>query len=195
MATAPAQPRWPDRVRLPLRFDPKPLVADLAALRVEDWTEHFVKQNYDGEWSAIALRAAAGATHPVQLIYSPPGATDFVDTPWCARMPAFAAVIAAFACPVLAVRLMRLAPGSVIKQHRDHDLDAQQGVARIHVPVVTSDGVDFRLNGSRVEMAPGETWYLRLADPHSVANHGKIARVHLVLDVVVDDWLAEQLGQ
>jgi quercetin dioxygenase-like cupin family protein len=109
-------------------------------------------------------------------------------------MPAMAAVIAAFECPVLSVRLMRLAPGSVIKEHRDHDLDAEEGVARIHVPVVTNAAVDFRLNGTRVDMAPGEVWYLRLADPHSVINGGDSARVHLVLDMIVDAWLARQLA-
>lgn len=195
MATAPAQPRWPDRVRLPFVFDASPLAADLTVLERGDWTEHFVKQNYDGEWSAVALRAPAGAAHPIQQIYSPPGVTDFTDTIWCARMPALAAVIAAFECPVLSVRLMRLAPGSVIKEHRDHDLDAEEGVARIHVPVVTNAAVDFRLNGIRVNMAPGEAWYLRLADPHSVSNGGDGARVHLVLDMIVDAWLARQLDR
>ncbi|MEP9358463.1 aspartyl/asparaginyl beta-hydroxylase domain-containing protein [Sphingomonas sp. KR3-1] len=194
MATAHAQLPIPDRVRLAMRFDPAPLAADLVALERGDWTEHFVKQNYDGEWSALALRASAEARHPIQMIYSAPGATEFVDTPWRARMPALSAVIDAFASPVRSVRLMRLAPGSVIKQHSDPDLDVADGFARIHVPVLTNDQVDFRLNGTRVTMAAGETWYLRLADPHSVDNRGDTARVHLVLDMVADDWLLARLA-
>ena len=39
---------------------------------------------------------------------------------------------------------MRLAPGSVIKEHRDHDLCFEDGMVRIHIPVVTNAGVDFR---------------------------------------------------
>ncbi|WP_137862619.1 MULTISPECIES: aspartyl/asparaginyl beta-hydroxylase domain-containing protein [unclassified Sphingomonas] len=193
MATLPTQSIWPDRVRLPLAFDPGPLAADIAALERDDWTAHFVKRNYEGDWSALPLRAQAGATHPVQLIYSAPGDAAFVDTPWRVRMPALSAVIDAFACPVRSVRLMRLAAGSVIKEHADFDLDIAGGFARIHVPVLTNDDVDFRLNGTRVTMAPGEAWYLRLADPHSVANRGRSARIHLVLDLVVDDWLLRQL--
>lgn len=193
MATAPAQSVWPDRVRLPLRFDPAPLAADLAALERGDWTEHFVRQNYEGEWSVLPLRASATARHPVQMIYSAPDATEFVDTPWRARMPGLSAVIDAFRSPVRSVRLMRLAAGSVIKEHEDFDLDVADGFARIHVPVVTNPDVDFRLNGEQVTMAPGEAWYLRLADPHSVANRGDTARVHLVLDMVADDWLLRQL--
>ena len=193
MATASAQSAWPDRVRLPLVFDPGPLAADLAALERGDWTAHFVQRNYEGDWSVLPLRAQAGAMHPIQMIYSAPGATAFVDTPWRARMPALSAVIDAFACPVLAVRLMRLAAGSVIKEHADFDLDAADGLARIHVPIQTNADVDFRLNGTRVAMAPGEARYLRLADPHSVANRGRAARIHLVLDLVVNDWLMRQL--
>jgi hypothetical protein len=194
MATAKVQSVLPDRIRLPFAFDPAPLAADIAALERGDFTTHFVTQNYEGDWSALALRASACAKHPIQMIYSPPDAVDFVDTPWRARMPAISAVLDAFACPVHSVRLMRLAAGSVIKEHADLDLDAADGSARIHVPIVTNPDVDFRLNGVRVPMAPGEAWYLRLADPHSVVNGGETARVHLVIDAVVDDWLLRQLG-
>ncbi len=192
MATISAQSAWPDRMRLPFAFDPAPLAADIAALERGDWTAHFVQRNYEGDWSALPLRAPAGAVHPVQQIYSAPDATAFVDTPWRARMPAVSAAIDAFACPVRSVRLMRLAAGSVIKEHTDFDLDAAQGFARIHVPIRTNADVDFRLNGTRVTMAPGEAWYLRLADPHSVANRGRAARIHLVLDLMVNDWLLRQ---
>jgi quercetin dioxygenase-like cupin family protein len=194
MATAPAQSVWPDRVRLPLAFDPAPLVADIVALESGDWTPHFVKQNYDGEWSALPLRASATATHPIQMIYPAPGVTEFVDTAWRARMPGMSAVIDAFACEVRTVRLMRLAAGSVIKEHEDFELDVADGYARIHIPVLTNSQVDFRLNGERVTMRPGEAWYLRLADPHSVVNAGETARVHLVIDLVVNDWLLRQLA-
>lgn len=194
MATLPApHARFPDRVRLPLAFDTTRLAADLAALDGTDWVAHFVKQNYEGDWSALPLRAPAGATHPIQMIYSPPGATDFVDTPFLARTPYFAEIIAAFRCPVMSARLMRLTPGSVIKEHRDHDLAAEEGVARIHIPVVTNAGVEFHLNRVPVTMKPGEAWYLRLADPHSAVNRGTETRVHLVIDVQVDAWLAAML--
>jgi hypothetical protein len=194
MASLP-EPRaeFPDRVRLKLAFDPARLAADLAVFEGDEWIAHFVKQNYEGDWSALPLRAQAGATHPIQMIYSPPNATEFVDTPFLARTPYFAEVIAAFECPVTCVRLMRLTPGSVIKEHHDGDLAAEQGVARVHVPVVTNDAVAFHLNQKPVEMKPGEAWYLRLADPHSVANRGDTDRVHLVIDLLVDGWFEDLL--
>ena len=103
--------------------------------------------------------------------------------------PFFREVLAAFRCPLQAVRLMRLTPGSVIKEHRDHELSFEEGTVRIHIPVVTNDGVDFRLNGRRCLMPAGSAWYLRLSDPHDVANRGAEDRVHLVLDALVNGWV------
>ena len=183
--------RFPDRLRLPLDFDAARLAADLAAVEAAGWTEHFVKQNYDGDWSVIALRAPRGETHPVRMIYSDPGCTDFVDTPALNAAPHLRAALAAFACPLLSVRLMRLAPGSLIKEHRDHDLAFEEGKVRVHVPVVTNADVEFRLNGERCLMPAGSSWYLRLSDPHSVANRGMSDRVHLVIDAAVNAWLID----
>jgi len=183
----------PDRVKLPFAFDPASLVRDLQTLQGGDWTPHFVPQNFAGDWSVIPLRACAGETHPIRLIYSDPAATAWVDTPQLARAPYLRQVLAAFRCPLRTARLMRLTPGSVIHAHRDDDLQAESGVARIHVPVTTNPGVTFLLNDRRVEMAPGEAWYLRLADTHAVRNDGASDRVHLVLDATVNDWLAGML--
>jgi hypothetical protein len=44
-------------------------------------------------------------------------------------------------------------------------------------------------------MAPGSVWYLRLSDPHQVANRGETDRVHLVLDATVNPWLARMLRE
>jgi hypothetical protein len=185
--------RFPDRLRLPLAFDPKRLAADMATVAAAGWTAHFVKQNYDGDWSVIPLRGPAGARHPIQMIYSDPGCTDFADAPLLAATPYFREVLAGFACALQAVRLMRLAPGSVIKEHRDHDLSFEDGVVRLHIPVVTNDGVDFRLNGRRCPMPTGSAWYLRLSDPHSVANLGPADRVHMVIDAVANSWVEDLL--
>jgi Aspartyl/Asparaginyl beta-hydroxylase len=179
----------PDRLRLPLSFDPDLLARDLRSLTSVEWIDHFVKQNYDGNWSVIPLRGTAGARHPVMMIYSDPTATAFEDTPMLASCAYFREVLAAFRCPLRAVRLMRLTPGSRIKEHSDLDLGIEYGTARIHIPVVTNDDVEFFLNGSRVVMTAGSAWYLRLSDPHSVYNKGDADRVHLVIDAEVNDWM------
>ena len=68
------------------------------------------------------------------------------------------------------------------------------GAGRLHIPIKSSSQVDFRVNGTPVTMAPGECWYLRLSDPHSVSNRGSSDRIHLVIDAKVDAWLAGQLS-
>jgi hypothetical protein len=187
------QAKFPDRLRLPLQFDPVRLRNDLTRLGDVGWIDHFVKQNYDGDWGAIPLRAQAGATHPVMMIYSNPVGEKFEDTPFLARTPYIREVLQNFACPLRCVRLMRLMPGSNIKEHHDHNLAAEFGVARLHIPITTNPEVEFRLNDTRVLMQAGSVWYLRLSDPHSVANRGADDRVHLVIDAVVDDWLRAML--
>jgi hypothetical protein len=183
----------PDRLRLPFTFDPDLLARDLRGLSAVGWTEHFVRQNYDGDWSVIPLRGAASAKHPVMMIYSDPTCTDFADTPMLAACPYFRQVLDTFKTPLLAVRLMRLTPGSVIKEHNDMDLSFEDGTVRIHVPVVTNAGVEFYLNRSRVVLDAGSAWYLRLSDPHSVVNGGSSDRVHMVIDAEVNRWVADIL--
>lgn len=182
-----------DRIKLDLSFDPKQLQADLQQLESIDWIAHFVKQNYQGDWSVLPLRGSAGETHPIRMIYSDPSCTEFSDTPFLAQCPYFANVLNTFNCPLLAVRLMKLTPNSIIKEHSDHDLSAECGTVRLHIPVTTNDAVDFRLNGEQVVMNSGECWYLRLSDPHSVQNNGTSDRVHLVIDATMNDWLSQKL--
>lgn len=181
--------RLPDRIRLPLDFDSARLAADLAGFGPDDWIRHFVRDNYEGDWSALPLRAPADEIHWLRMIYPNPTAKRFADTHLLDRAPYIREVLARFQCPLRVVRLMRLAPGSRIRDHVDPDIDAETGMARLHVPIATGAGVEFLVNGKAVEMAPGSTWYLRLADPHSVINRGADERVHLVIDVDVDDWL------
>jgi hypothetical protein len=184
----------PDRLRLPFTFDPDLLARDLAGLSTVGWIGHFVRQNYDGDWSVIPLRGKAGATHPVMMIYADPTCRDFADTPMLAACPYFQQVLANFAAPLQAVRLMRLTVGSVIKEHSDHDLSFEDGTVRIHVPVVTNPDVEFYLNRRRVVLEAGSSWYLRLSDPHSVVNRGTADRVHMVIDAEVNDWVRDVLA-
>lgn len=183
-----------DRLLLPFRFDAAAMRADVAALDASAWFDHYVKENYEGAWTVLPLRAAAGARHPIATIYSDPSAEVFEDTPLLARCAYLPQVLASFACPLHAVRLMRLAAGSLIKPHTDHDLAAEHGRARLHVAVVTNPDVEFVLDGTRVVLGEGECWYLDLSRPHAVANRGETDRIHLVIDAVVNEWLIGQLA-
>src|SRR5271170_4435793 len=69
--------RLPDRLRLPLSFDPDRLARDMRAVESSGWIAHFVPQNYEGDWSVIPLRGRAGATHPIIMISADPSCQDF----------------------------------------------------------------------------------------------------------------------
>lgn len=175
------------KARLPLTFDSHALRADAEGLAVDDWVPHFNTAYYEGDWSGVALRSVGGVAR--QLYPDPAAEAPFADTPLLARCPGVKRVLAAFPCPLLAVRFLRLGPGSAIREHRDYNLGFADGEVRIHVPVTTGPDVEFRLDGEPVDMAEGEAWYLDLNLPHAVVNRGSAPRVHLVLDCVVDGWL------
>jgi len=181
-----------DRIKLPFSFDVKKLKSDLQLFLQKDWIDHFVQQNYEGQWQVIPLFAQAYATHPIQMIFSNPTCVDFVPTPLLLRCSYLQEVLTSFQCKLGAVRLMKLTAGSRIKEHEDGDLALELKQARLHIPITTSSELEFKLNGDTVVMQEGECWYLRLCDKHSLVNRGKTDRVHIVLDLFVNPWLQEK---
>jgi len=194
----PGQPRFdgapmsvPTAVRLPFRFDAAALAADAAALAADAWEPHFNTRQYEGDWSGVPLRIAAGGA---LALYPDPTSDRFEDNEPLGRCPSVIDALAQLKCPVQTVRFLRLGPGSRIKEHRDHRLSYADGELRLHVPVTTDSDVDFRVGGSTVTMAPGDVWYLDLSQSHSVTNFGVHVRVHLAIDCVVNYWLSAQLA-
>jgi len=183
----------PDRIKLPLHFDPARLKSDLAGITDDAWTAHFNTDGYAGDWAGVALRGPAGATHPILALHPSPTATKWADTDVLKQCEYFQQVLSAFRCPLQTVRLLKLGPGSVIKEHRDHALGIEDGLARIHIPVLTNPDVEFILNKQPIVMAEGECWYMNFNLLHSVTNNGPSARIHLILDCEVNDWLCERL--
>jgi quercetin dioxygenase-like cupin family protein len=177
----------PDRLRLPLAFDAGALAQEVSDLSPNSWILHFNTDIFEGRWAGVALRSAGG--RPAQL-YPDPTATDFSDTEVLARCPDLARALQRFRCPLNAVRLLTLDPGGTIKEHRDYRLGYDDGEVRLHIPILTNPLVEFVLDGRTVDLRAGECWYLNLNLPHRVANRSRAPRVHLVLDCVVNEWLA-----
>lgn len=183
-----------DFKKLPFQFDVVQLQNCLKQLSSDDWIAHFVKQNYQGSWDVIALRGPKGETHPIRQAYSDPSQSEFEDTPILAKLNYLENVLGSFKCPKKSVRLMKLKSGSKIHEHTDLDLSLNDGTVRIHIPIVTHPDVKFYLASSLVKMAAGECWYLNFTLPHSVCNDSQVDRVHLVLDMDVNQWLLDILN-
>lgn len=178
-----------DTLRLPISFRPALLLRDLESIPTNQWIRHFVAQNYVGDWSGIALRGPADAVHPIQSLIAHSGTTNWANTDVLEACPYFQEVLSFFQSPLLSVRLLRLGPGSEIKEHVDHSLSFESGEVRLHVPIVTNPSLEFLIEGKPVVLLPGELWYLNVELRHSVQNRGATPRVHMVIDTVVNAWL------
>jgi hypothetical protein len=140
----------------------------------------------------MALRSTDG---DAATLYATPGSADTVrDTEILAALPNVAAALGRIQCPLRSVRLLRLAAGGAIREHRDDDLRFHEGEARLHIPLATNAAVEFYVDDKRVMMEPGECWYLDLSLPHRVSNRGTTDRVHLVVDCRVNEWLTAQVA-
>jgi hypothetical protein len=96
---------------------------------------------------------------------------------------------------VTLVRLLRLAPGSVVKEHKDPTLglETYKSVIRRTIPILTNNEVTFFLNQVSVPMQPGECWYLNRTTPHKIENLGKTERVNLTIDMIPNKWVHEMI--
>lgn len=176
-----------DSLKLPFSFDPERLKQDLNILSDGKWTPHFNTRYYNGEWSGVALRSVGGVAN---ALYPDPAAQiAFADTPMLARCGYIQSVLSSFKCEMESVRLLKLAAGSKIREHKDYKLSIDDEAIRIHIPIITDPCVEFFVNNRRLVMNEGECWYINFNLPHRAYNGSDIDRVHLVIDCVINDWV------
>ena len=56
---------------------------------------------------------------------------------------------------------------------------------RIHLPLVTNDGVKFNVGDTTKNLLPGELWEINNRHRHTVKNNGTEDRVHMIMDFVL----------
>ena len=99
------------------------------------------------------------------------------------------------------VRLMKIKANSKIGKHSDKidkDFGLEDGnIIRIHVPIRTSDQVEFYLwegkEKSTNYLQVGHFYYVDVRAPHAVTNNSDVDRIHLVMDVYVNRGIRELL--
>lgn len=171
---------------LPFQFDPALLQADLEKCMRFKFLNHYVPDNYDGENYILPLRSIAGKMDSNLAI--PNSTSLYQDTIALKQCPYFREVINRFKCDKEAIRLMNLAPGGEMKVHTDYNCGYEDGLFRVHVPIITNEQVRFSLNDEVLIMYAGEVWYTNVNLPHGVINGGSTNRVHMVLDCIRNEW-------
>jgi hypothetical protein len=174
-------------LKLPFVFNAGLLQQEVDALSTLQWLPHYQVKHYEGEWTAIPLRSMGGKAD--DIIISPTDNRDYRDTVFLDNSPYLKKVLQSFQCPLQAVRLLKLHAGSNIKEHRDAELNFENGEIRLHIPVRTHADVDFFLDKERLTLQEGECWYMNFNLLHAINNNSPINRVHLVIDAVVNDWV------
>ena len=79
------------------------------------------------------------------------------------------------------VMLARMAPGGVIKPHRDAN-PAAKWPHKIHVPILTNDKVLFFVDGVGYRFDEGEAVEVNNMGVHAVVNEGDADRIHLIFE-------------
>ena len=169
----------PDRIRLDSRYDAERLRRDVHAI-------------------------VSSLTQPFYIYYSPiplainvkiPPAHDWAAEPMLRGCPYLQEIFREFKTEITSIRLMRLEAGAVLKEHTDPTLDAvHREVVRLTLPVFSDDLVRFLLNGTEVPMKPGELWYMRLSELHSVHNNSPNERINMSIDLMWNEWLEKWLA-
>lgn len=182
-----------DRIKLPFSFDASKMFSEFEALKIDSFEYYNV----------IPLTAPAHIVDP-SLPFPPPAEdyadgswTDWLDTNELKQSSYLTSVVDTFRkhTKVTLVRLLRLAPYSIVKEHTDPTLalEIHKSVIRLTIPIFKNDKVVFFLNGTPVPMQPGECWYLKLTDPHKIDNLGDTERVNLTIDMIPNDWVRKTI--
>jgi hypothetical protein len=168
---------------------------EVQLLAQQHWCLHVNKADYQGGWDVLALRCAAKHqyAHAILQSFAIEEHTEWQDLPLLDQLPSVKNFLRQLPVPLKSVRLMRLHPGALIKPHRDPGLCLEQGEARLHLPLQTNPELSFYVADQQVPMQEGELWYINADQTHWVENKGVSARINLVIDCEVNDWLMKQL--
>lgn len=179
--------------RMPFQFDLDRMREDLLRLESAEWLEHYDKGLSKG-WKAILLVSRNGVIDGPEAQRPDWDFSVFKRTPWIDHLPYFRSILDNFQCPQGRVRILKLLPGCGIGEHRDVGSEAADfafNQVRLHVPIYTNDRVIFSVGGEQIRMNPGRLYYVNFTRRHFVRNDGETTRIHLVMDLKVNDWLRQ----
>ena len=164
-----------------IQIDVQRLQNDLRQMEEEFWIPQNRYKSDMTNWDGIAVYSISGDPHDLRCADRLP----VRKTPAGERCDYLCReLLPQFHAPWLRVVFYRLRAGARIGEHRDlAENRVTPGVIRIHVPVVTNDGVVMYVNGESYRFPPGSAWYFDATARHRVENNGDSDRIHLVFDL------------
>lgn len=155
------------------------------------WDEFTARQDTPGSahhaTRCIVLRGPDTHNLDKEAVF---GCLESIDLPTIERLPAVRE-LCRMACQLLRVRqlgrvmLVELPAGASIDRHQDEGAYAQH-FDRFHLPLVSDPGNTFTCGAETIHMAPGELWQFNHRIEHEVANNSSAARIHLIIDAVIE---------
>lgn len=169
-------------LQLPFTFDTAIILEEINQFSKEDY--------YDIYNTSVALKTL-WSKHLIEPKGSPEKAPVFLPNEALQKCPYLLSVLETFQCNKETFRIHTLNAKAIIKPHRDIGYCLEQGLVRIHIPIVTNEKVQIIVNNEEVVMKAGECWYCNFNEFHEVHNNSDLPRTHLILDCVVNDWMKE----
>ena len=159
-------------IQLPVLFNVERLRQEVSTIASESWQPHH--EGFKGNYS-IPLVSVGGTEN--NAFKGPMAATPLLE-----NSPYLKTVLASFGEVIGRSRLMGLAPGAQVPVHSDINYHWYKRV-RIHVPITTTDDVQFYCGDKQLHMQAGEAWIFDSWKYHRVENNSDIFRIHLVIDI------------
>jgi hypothetical protein len=160
-------------LKLPIRFDPDALAAEVRALPESAWSAHPT-----GFVGNEAVRLVSPGGQQTDEFSGPMGPTKQLEL-----CPYIQEIMGEIGGVWGRSRLMGLAAGGDVPSHIDTHYYWRTHL-RLHIPVITNPAVLFTCGDETVHMEAGECWAFDSFRRHRVENKGVEQRIHLVLDTV-----------
>jgi hypothetical protein len=86
--------------------------------------------------------------------------------------------------------VLKLKDDGLIPPHEDRG-EYLITARRCHIPLVTNPNVFFTVDASTINMKQGECWEINNSRTHSVKNNSNLERIHLVIDIIPNEFLTK----
>lgn len=164
-------------------FDVAKLQAETKALFEKYVAGEQQGRYHKGGWVGISLHAANGDYKETRLLEG----VEYQKTEALQIAPYIESIIDSFNCDKHRIRLMTLESGKDIFWHIDDGDSLDEVTVRLHIPVITNEKVLFQISHENCNWRAGEFWYGDFSFPHRLYNGWDQDRVHLILDLVVNE--------